>query len=215
MLVQRAARGHVAQLGRPEIPLLPPDVCCASRARTVPGAHVRATLLPLCAVTFSHDVPPVVASALLESVSAFQASTMKVSTKAVGATMFSEGDLGVLPPLGVYDPLGLIETRGLPSYLPTFLPSYLPTFLHVHRRVARRHGLLLNDDGSRPEGRRRRPQASLEAIPTAVDRCLVAAHSRSAQQGVTARGSVQQGVAARGSVQQGVAACGSTRQHAT
>ena len=130
MLVQRAARGHVAQLGRPEIPLLPPDVCCcASRTRTVPSAHVRATLLPLCAVTFSHDVPPVVASALLESVSAFQASTMKVSTKAVGATMFSEGDLGVLPPLGVYDPLGLIETRGLPSYLPTFLPSYLPTFL--------------------------------------------------------------------------------------
>ena len=161
MLVQRAARGHVAQLGRPEIPLLPPDVCCASRARTVPSAHVRATLLPLCAVTFSHDVPPVVASALLESVSAFQASTMKVSTKAVGATMFSEGDLGVLPPLGVYDPLGLIETRGLPSYLPTFLPSYLPTFLpsylptflHVHRRVARRHGLLLNGDGSRPESR--------------------------------------------------------------
>ena len=135
MLVQRAARGHVAQLGRPEIPLLPPDVCCASRARTVPSAHVRATLLPLCAVTFSHDVPPVVASALLESVSAFQASTMKVSTKAVGATMFSEGDLGVcfrrsacttrsasLRP-AAYLPISL------PSYLPTFLPSYLPTFL--------------------------------------------------------------------------------------
>merc|ERR1719198_799258 len=27
--------------------------------------------------------------------------------------MFSEGDLGVLPPLGVFDPLGLIETRDM------------------------------------------------------------------------------------------------------
>ena len=27
--------------------------------------------------------------------------------------MFSEGDIGVLPPLGVYDPLGLIETRDM------------------------------------------------------------------------------------------------------
>ena len=41
---------------------------------------------------------------------------MKASTKAVGATMFSEGDLGVLPPLGVYDPLGLIETRDMRRY---------------------------------------------------------------------------------------------------
>ena len=32
------------------------------------------------------------------------------------ATMFSEGDLGVLPPLGVYDPLGLIETRDMRRY---------------------------------------------------------------------------------------------------
>jgi len=30
--------------------------------------------------------------------------------------MFSEGDSGVLPPLGVYDPLGLIETRDLARY---------------------------------------------------------------------------------------------------
>jgi len=58
----------------------------------------------------------VVALALLESVSAFQAPAMKASTKAVGATMFSEGDLGVLPPLGVYDPLGLIETRDMRRY---------------------------------------------------------------------------------------------------
>merc|ERR1740139_461284 len=30
--------------------------------------------------------------------------------------MFSEGDLGVLPPLGVFDPLGLIETRDMRRY---------------------------------------------------------------------------------------------------
>merc|ERR1712205_289262 len=30
--------------------------------------------------------------------------------------MFSEGDIGVLPPLGVYDPLGLIETRDMARY---------------------------------------------------------------------------------------------------
>ena len=27
--------------------------------------------------------------------------------------MFSEGDIGVLPPPGLYDPLGLIETRDM------------------------------------------------------------------------------------------------------
>ena len=30
--------------------------------------------------------------------------------------MFSEGDIGVFPPLGVYDPLGLIETRDMRRY---------------------------------------------------------------------------------------------------
>ena len=58
----------------------------------------------------------VVALAMLESVNAFQAPAMKASTKAVSATMFSEGDLGVLPPLGVYDPLGLIESRNMARY---------------------------------------------------------------------------------------------------
>jgi len=38
---------------------------------------------------------------------------MKASTRAVGATMFAEGDTGVTPPLGVYDPLGLIETKDM------------------------------------------------------------------------------------------------------
>ena len=58
----------------------------------------------------------VVALALLESVSAFQAPALRASSKAVQASMFSEGDLGVLPPLGVYDPLGLIETRDMARY---------------------------------------------------------------------------------------------------
>jgi hypothetical protein len=31
-------------------------------------------------------------------------------------TMFKEGDIGVLPPLGVYDPLGLIGTRDMRRY---------------------------------------------------------------------------------------------------
>mmetsp|Transcript_20534 Transcript_20534/g.44611 ORF Transcript_20534/g.44611 Transcript_20534/m.44611 type:complete len:82 (+) Transcript_20534:210-455(+) len=61
----------------------------------------------------------VVALALFESVSAFQAATNVVSKAARQATspqMFSEGDIGVLPPLGVYDPLGLIETRDMRRY---------------------------------------------------------------------------------------------------
>ena len=38
-------------------------------------------------------------------------------TKRSGSVqMFSEGDIGVLPPLGVYDPLGLIETRDMRRY---------------------------------------------------------------------------------------------------
>ena len=30
--------------------------------------------------------------------------------------MFQEGDIGVLPPLGVYDPLGLIGSRDMRRY---------------------------------------------------------------------------------------------------
>jgi len=54
----------------------------------------------------------VVALALLESVNAFQAPVVRARS----VQMFSEGDLGVLPPLGVYDPLGLIETRDMARY---------------------------------------------------------------------------------------------------
>jgi len=54
----------------------------------------------------------VVALALLESVNAFQAPVVRARS----VQMFSEGDLGVLPPLGVYDPLGLIETKNMARY---------------------------------------------------------------------------------------------------
>merc|ERR1712127_506879 len=59
----------------------------------------------------------VVALALLESASAFTAPAAAMrSVSRASATMFSEGDLGVLPPLGVFDPLGLIETRDMRRY---------------------------------------------------------------------------------------------------
>jgi len=53
-----------------------------------------------------------VALALLESANAFSAPLARSRP----VQMFSEGDLGVLPPLGVYDPLGLIETRDMARY---------------------------------------------------------------------------------------------------
>ena len=58
----------------------------------------------------------VVALALLESAQAFQAPALKAARSVSKVNMFSEGDIGVLPPLGVYDPLGLIETRDMRRY---------------------------------------------------------------------------------------------------
>ena len=58
----------------------------------------------------------VVALALIESAQAFQAPALKAVSRTAGVSMFSEGDIGVLPPLGVYDPLGLIETRDMRRY---------------------------------------------------------------------------------------------------
>ena len=40
-------------------------------------------------------------------------AALAVQGRAGTVQMFSEGDIGVLPPLGVYDPLGLIETRDM------------------------------------------------------------------------------------------------------
>mmetsp|Transcript_35164 Transcript_35164/g.115790 ORF Transcript_35164/g.115790 Transcript_35164/m.115790 type:complete len:230 (-) Transcript_35164:17-706(-) len=51
------------------------------------------------------------------AVPAFSAPTVvRAPTRAVGATMFNEGDIGVTPPLGVWDPLGLIEKRDMRRY---------------------------------------------------------------------------------------------------
>merc|ERR1719231_1155418 len=47
------------------------------------------------------------------SAAAFQAPA---AMKASQVSMFAEGDVGVLPPLGVFDPLGLIETRPMRRY---------------------------------------------------------------------------------------------------
>ncbi|KAL3909392.1 MAG: hypothetical protein SGPRY_009446 [Prymnesium sp.] len=52
----------------------------------------------------------------LQSVQAFQAPAAMKPTTSSNVQMFSEGDLGVLPPLGVFDPLGLIETRDMRRY---------------------------------------------------------------------------------------------------
>jgi len=59
----------------------------------------------------------VVALALLESVQAFQApAAVARTTRSSAVSMFSEGDLGVTSPLGVWDPLGLIESRDMRRY---------------------------------------------------------------------------------------------------
>ena len=53
----------------------------------------------------------VVALALLEQANAFSAPVVRSRIQ-----MFSEGDIGVTRPLGVYDPLGLISTRDMFRY---------------------------------------------------------------------------------------------------
>eukprot|EP00965_Chrysotila_dentata_P203156 6181548-Pleurochrysis_carterae.AAC.1 len=62
----------------------------------------------------------VVALALFEAVEAFQVPAQFARSATVAKTsspqMFKEGDIGVLPPLGVWDPLGLIETRNMARY---------------------------------------------------------------------------------------------------
>jgi len=107
----------------------------------------------------------VVALALLESASAFQAPAMKAASRSVGATMFSEGDIGVLPPLGVYDPLGLIETRDMFRYEIMEIKhgrAAMLGFLHV---ILIEAGVRfpIDDCAAAPAGL----LASLESVPTA------------------------------------------------
>ena len=55
---------------------------------------------------------------ILPQAEAFQVAPAmrgQVTARSGPATMFSEGDIGVLPPLGVYDPLGLIDVSSRPA----------------------------------------------------------------------------------------------------
>jgi len=58
------------------------------------------------------------ALSLLVAPASFNAPLIHAPTqvRASAPAMFSEGDIGVLPPLGVYDPLGLIGTRDMKRY---------------------------------------------------------------------------------------------------
>merc|ERR1719181_1749692 len=107
----------------------------------------------------------VVALALLESVEAFQAPALKASRGVSQVQMFSEGDIGVLPPLGVYDPLGLIETRDMERYEQMEIKhgrAAMLGFLHV---IAVEAGAKIPTEEclAAPTGL----FASLEAVPTA------------------------------------------------
>jgi len=115
----------------------------------------------------------VVALALLESVSAFQAPALRASSKAVQASMFSEGDIGVTRPLGVYDPLGLIGTRDMRRYEIMEIKhgrAAMMGFVHIIliHAGARFPGYLSQSAGVKfsdvPDG----CFASLEALPTAA-----------------------------------------------
>merc|ERR1719201_2794894 len=50
--------------------------------------------------------------------------------------MFEEGDIGVLPPLGVYDPLGLIEKRDMRRYEIMEIKHGRAAMLDLHDLVA-------------------------------------------------------------------------------
>merc|ERR1719486_1084037 len=60
----------------------------------------------------------VVALGLLESAQGFQAGApaVRAVSRAASPSMFSTGDIGVTPPLGVFDPLGLISTKDMRRY---------------------------------------------------------------------------------------------------
>merc|ERR1711988_784064 len=105
----------------------------------------------------------VVALALLEEVAAFQAPVVR-SAPLSSVTMFSEGDIGVLPPLGVWDPLGLIETRDMSRYEVMEVKhgrAAMLGFLHV---ISIEAGIRIpiDDCTAAPAGL----IASLEAVPT-------------------------------------------------
>merc|ERR1719174_3156257 len=108
----------------------------------------------------------VVALALIESADAFQAPAVRAARASnMAVSMFSEGDIGVLPPLGVYDPLGLIETRDMDRYAIMEIKhgrAAMLGFLHV---VFIEAGIRIPTEecAAAPAGL----LASLEAVPTA------------------------------------------------
>merc|ERR1712137_661593 len=114
----------------------------------------------------------VVALALLESVQAFQAPAAMRASRTSAVSMFSEGDIGVLPPLGVFDPLGLIETRDMRRYEIMEIKhgrSAMLGFVHVILIEAgvRFPGYLSPSQGVKFSDVPAGCFASLEALPTA------------------------------------------------
>ncbi len=114
----------------------------------------------------------VAALALLESAQAFMAPVAAPLNKVSNAQMFSEGDIGVLPPLGVFDPLGLINSRNMYRYECMEIKhgrAAMLGFLHVIliEAGARFPGYVAPSSGLKfsdvPSG----CIASLEALPTA------------------------------------------------
>merc|ERR1712050_725888 len=100
---------------------------------------------------------------LFSQTAAFQAPV--AAPARANVQMFSEGDIGVLPPLGVFDPLGLIETRDMRRYEIMEIKhgrAAMLGFLHV---VFIEAGIRLpiDDCSAAPAG----CIASLEAVPTA------------------------------------------------
>jgi len=98
--------------------------------------------------------------------------TKKPETRAGEVQMFQEGDIGVLPPLGVYDPLGLIETRDMRRFEIMEIKhgrAAMLGFLHV---IAIEAGVRVPGYLSTSQDLKFRDVpagcfASLEAIPTA------------------------------------------------
>jgi len=113
----------------------------------------------------------VVALSLLESVQAFQAPAAMRASRSSAVSMFEEGDIGVLPPLGVYDPLGLIETRDMRRYTIMEIKhgrAAMLGFLHVIHIEAgvRFPGYLSGSAGLKFTDMPSGCFASLEALPT-------------------------------------------------
>merc|ERR1719171_2764878 len=97
-------------------------------------------------------------------------ATLAVEGRSGSVQMFSEGDIGVLPPLGVYDPLGLIETRDMRRYEIMEIKhgrAAMLGFLHVIHIEAgvRFPGYLSGSAGLKFTDMPKGCFASLEAVP--------------------------------------------------